>query len=100
MASIVAPAPSSAVAAPEIHSLAVLPLKNLSGDPNQEYFADGTTLELITTLTKINNLSHQSRVREAAISVPTSQTVPHCKSSFWRVGSQQACSPDFLSAIP
>jgi len=81
----------------------VLPLKNLSGDRNQEYFADGTTLELITTLTKINNLSHQSRVREAAISVPTSQTsqtVPHCKSSFWRVGSQQACSPDFLSAIP
>jgi serine/threonine protein kinase/Tfp pilus assembly protein PilF len=55
--SIAAPAPSSAVAAPEIHSLAVLPLKNLSGDPNQEYFADGTTLELITTLTKINNLS-------------------------------------------
>ena len=54
---IAAPAPSSAVAAPEIHSLAVLPLKNLSGDTNQEYFADGTTLELITTLTKINNLS-------------------------------------------
>ena len=54
---IAAPAPSSAVAAPEIHSLAVLPLKNLSGDLNQEYFADGTTLELITTLTKINNLS-------------------------------------------
>ena len=54
---IAAPAPTPAVAAPEIHSLAVLPLKNLSGDPNQEYFADGTTLELITTLTKINNLS-------------------------------------------
>jgi serine/threonine protein kinase/tetratricopeptide (TPR) repeat protein len=54
--SIAAPAPSSAIAAPEIHSLAVLPLKNLSGDPEQEYFADGTTLELITTLTKINNL--------------------------------------------
>jgi serine/threonine protein kinase/Tfp pilus assembly protein PilF len=54
---IAAPAPTSSVAAPEIHSLAVLPLKNLSGDPNQEYFADGTTLELITTLTKINSLS-------------------------------------------
>jgi serine/threonine protein kinase/Tfp pilus assembly protein PilF len=54
---IAAPSPSAAVPAPEIHSLAVLPLKNLSGDPNQEYFADGTTLELITTLTKINNLS-------------------------------------------
>lgn len=54
--SIAAPAPSAAVAPSEIHSLAVLPLKNLSEDPNQEYFADGTTLELITTLTKINNL--------------------------------------------
>jgi eukaryotic-like serine/threonine-protein kinase len=42
--------------APAIHSLAVLPLKNLSGDPDQEYFADGTTLELITTLTKISKL--------------------------------------------
>ena len=40
----------------EIHSVAVLPLRNLSGDPNQEYFADGTTLELITTLTKISKL--------------------------------------------
>jgi serine/threonine protein kinase/tetratricopeptide (TPR) repeat protein len=46
----------SAGRTPEIHSLAVLPLKNLSGDPNQEYFADGTTLDLITTLTKIGNL--------------------------------------------
>ncbi len=54
---IAAPASTPAVAAPEIHSLAVLPLKNLSGDPNQEYFADGMTLELITTLTKIKNLS-------------------------------------------
>jgi eukaryotic-like serine/threonine-protein kinase len=50
------PTSTAAVATPEIHSLAVLPLKNLSGDPNQEYFADGTTLELITTLTKISNL--------------------------------------------
>ncbi|HUI85121.1 MAG TPA: protein kinase [Candidatus Binatia bacterium] len=33
-----------------IHSLAVLPLANLSGDPSQEYFADGMTQELITDL--------------------------------------------------
>ena len=44
------------VARGEIRSLAVLPLRNLSGDPNQDYFADGTTLELITTLTKIGKL--------------------------------------------
>jgi TolB-like protein/DNA-binding winged helix-turn-helix (wHTH) protein/Tfp pilus assembly protein PilF len=34
-------------ASPAIHSLAVLPLKNLSGDPQQDYFADGIT-ELLT----------------------------------------------------
>src|SRR5689334_12349240 len=33
-----------------IRSVAVLPLENLSGDPEQEYFADGMTDELITTL--------------------------------------------------
>jgi len=32
---------------PQVHSIAVLPLKNLSGDPQQEYFADGIT-ELLT----------------------------------------------------
>lgn len=34
----------------EIHSLAVLPLQNLSPDPGQDYFADGITEELITNL--------------------------------------------------
>ena len=53
---VVASAPAGTAAASEIRSLAVLPLRNLSGDPDQEYFADGTTLELITTLTKIGKL--------------------------------------------
>jgi TolB-like protein/DNA-binding winged helix-turn-helix (wHTH) protein len=35
-----------------IKSLAVLPLENLSGDPTQEYFADGMTDEVITVLAK------------------------------------------------
>lgn len=46
-----------------IQSLAVLPLENLSGDPEQEYFADGMTEALITELGKINTprvISHQS----------------------------------------
>jgi TolB-like protein/DNA-binding winged helix-turn-helix (wHTH) protein/Tfp pilus assembly protein PilF len=41
---------------PKIHSIAVLPLDNLSGDPNQEYFAEGMTDELITELSKISGL--------------------------------------------
>jgi TolB-like protein/DNA-binding winged helix-turn-helix (wHTH) protein/tetratricopeptide (TPR) repeat protein len=44
-----------------IRSLAVLPLVNLSGDPSQEYFADGMTDELITELARIPNLRVVSR---------------------------------------
>lgn len=44
-----------------IHSLAVLPLANLSGDPAQEYFADGMTDELITMLAKNTSLRLVSR---------------------------------------
>jgi TolB-like protein len=46
---------------PQIQSLAVLPLANLSGDPEQEYFADGMTDELITNLSKISALRVISR---------------------------------------
>jgi serine/threonine-protein kinase len=44
------------VTAPSIDSIAVLPLRNLSGDPEQEYFADGMTEALITNLTKVEAL--------------------------------------------
>jgi TolB-like protein/Tfp pilus assembly protein PilF len=44
-----------------IESLAVLPLKNLSGDPEQEFFADGMTDELIINLSKIGDLDVISR---------------------------------------
>jgi TolB-like protein/DNA-binding winged helix-turn-helix (wHTH) protein len=48
-------------AQPAITSLAVIPLENLSGDPNQEYFADGMTDELITMLAKDSTLHITSR---------------------------------------
>src|SRR5579862_6220663 len=46
---------------PEIRSLAVLPLENLSHDPSQDYFADGMTDELITELGQISQLRVISR---------------------------------------
>jgi TolB-like protein/Tfp pilus assembly protein PilF len=44
-----------------IQSIAVLPLENLSRDPEQEYFADGLTEALITMLAKIGDLRVVSR---------------------------------------
>jgi TolB-like protein/DNA-binding winged helix-turn-helix (wHTH) protein/Tfp pilus assembly protein PilF len=49
------------VANPRIQALAVLPLENLSGDPSQDYFADGMTDELITSLGRIGALRVISR---------------------------------------
>jgi len=46
---------------PRIESLAVLPLENLSRDPEQEYFADGMTDELTTNLAQISGLRVISR---------------------------------------
>jgi TolB-like protein len=46
---------------PVIKSIAILPLSNFSGDPGQDYFADGMTDELITMLAKDSTLSVTSR---------------------------------------
>jgi TolB-like protein/Tfp pilus assembly protein PilF len=52
---------SHASSSVSIHSLAVLPLENLSGDASQEYLADGMTDELITGLGQISALRVISR---------------------------------------
>jgi adenylate cyclase len=45
--------PAAALPLPDKPSIAVLPFQNISGDPEQEYFADGMVEEIITALSKI-----------------------------------------------
>jgi TolB-like protein len=46
-------APATALPLPNKPSIAVLPFANMSGDPEQEYFADGMVEEIITALSRI-----------------------------------------------
>jgi len=52
---------AGASAPPRIYSIAVLPLENLSNDPEQEYFVEGMTDEIITDLAKLPGLRVISR---------------------------------------
>ena len=62
-------------AKPGVRSIAVLPLENLSGDPNQEYFADGITDELTADLGQVSALRVISRT-SAMTYKNTKKTLP------------------------
>ena len=56
---VIVDGPAKAVAEPteaQKPSIAVLPFNNMSGDPEQEYFSDGITEDIITDLSKVSGL--------------------------------------------
>jgi TolB-like protein/Flp pilus assembly protein TadD len=55
------PATTSATFNPPLHSIAVLPFVNMSGDKEQDYFSDGLSEELLNDLTRINELQVAAR---------------------------------------
>ena len=66
----------------EVTSIAVLPLKNLTGNPQQDYFADGITETLITELGKISSLqvlSYQSVIAYRQTAKPLPQIAQELK---------------------
>jgi TolB-like protein/DNA-binding winged helix-turn-helix (wHTH) protein/Tfp pilus assembly protein PilF len=93
----------------KIESLAVLPLENLSGNPEQEYFADGITEALITEIGKMRELrviSHQSVMHYKG----TNKTVPEIatelgvdaviEGSAFRSGNKVRITAQFIQAHP
>jgi TolB-like protein/DNA-binding winged helix-turn-helix (wHTH) protein/Tfp pilus assembly protein PilF len=94
---------------PQIRSLAVLPLTNLSGDPDQEYFADGMTEELTTDLGKISALrviSRTSAMQYKGTNKPLSQIARElnvdavAEGTVARSGSHVRITANLLQASP
>ncbi len=92
-----------------IESLAVLPLENLSGDPEQEYFSDGMTGALITELSKIGALrviSRQSVMRYKGSDKPLPEIARELnvdavvEGSVLRVAERVRITAQLIGAVP
>jgi DNA-binding winged helix-turn-helix (wHTH) protein len=71
MADVAAVRDSVALPLPDKPSLAVMPFQNMSGDPEQEYFADGMVEEIITALSRIKWLFVVARNSSCAYKGPS-----------------------------
>jgi TolB-like protein/DNA-binding winged helix-turn-helix (wHTH) protein/Flp pilus assembly protein TadD len=93
----------------KIESLAVLPLENLSGNPEEDYFADGMTEALITELGKIHALrviSRQSVMQFKGTNKPVPQIARELhvdavvEGSAMRVGDKVRITTQLIQANP
>lgn len=76
--------------APSVHALAVLPFENLSGDPAQDYFAEGLTEVLISGLTHIAKLQVISL---ASVSARPAPSQPPAKQALaWHADTVLQCT--------
>jgi len=91
-----------------IHSIAILPLQNLSGDPRQDFFADGMTEELIADLGQVGPLRVISRTSVMTYK-NTKKTLPEIahelgvdaivEGSIWREGSRVRVAAQLIDAM-
>jgi TolB-like protein len=73
--SLISEASSMHFAAPSMCRMAV-PFANLSGDPEQEFFADGLAEDIITTLSKLSGLRVIARNSSFTASAPQKASTP------------------------
>ncbi len=93
---------------PDKPSIAVLPFTNMSGDPEQEYFVDGMTEDLITDLSKISGLfviARNSSFTYKGKPVPVRQVAEELgvryvlEGSALRVGDQVRINAQLIDAV-
>ena len=89
---------SSRGGAGEIRSIAVLPLQSVSNDPDEEYFADGTTERLIADLATVNRIRDDLAYVRHALQTPTCDGADNCAGTGGRRDRSKAPLP--RRAIP
>jgi adenylate cyclase len=90
-----APAPAEG-SVPRRPSIAVLPFVNMSGDPEQDYFADGITEDLITEFSRFQEMiviarNSMFRYKDQAVKVQDVGPISACATS-WRAASARSAS--------
>jgi TolB-like protein/class 3 adenylate cyclase len=93
---------------PDKPSIAVLPFANMSGDPNQDYFADGITDDLITELSNVSGLfviAHNSSFNYKGEAVKIAQVAQELgvryilEGSIQRAGDQVRINAQLIDAL-